>query len=492
MHHLLRRPLIVGVLVTVAPLVFLMVRRSLHLAFAAAILATGCNSLFGIHEGHPRPICVAGDDALEPMIDDMEDGDGFICELNGRNGHWYSFSDGTSTELTPPGDFDPTLIPGGRGSSRYAAHLAGSGFTEWGAAMGLNMHGVRQPYDATTAEGIKFWLKSTVPVDVLLQTLETYDASFGGHCEDTPSPLNCNNPFAFSITTPGSDWVEYEVPFTAFGQYAGGTLRWNPRDLVAIQFSVPPGATFDVWVDDLRFYRCPGTGCLPTCSDPAVPVSCPASANFRPACVATAADCVRGCSASNTVAAPAGGLVTSFDGAGGGANITTVRGDAIVGPPGAAPAITTNGALHITVDAPVLSTAQVLAAHFLFQDCVDASAFTGVQFSISGSVSGCALVQVTQDSAHLPYDPSSAEPTRHGTAAAGGRPHTTRLTADQITSAPQTLRMPFAGQSGGVPATPIDTSKLTRMAWAFVVDPASVGGPTSCTADVVVDDVRFY
>jgi len=51
-----------------------MARRSLHLAFTAALLATGCNSLFGIHEGNPRPICVAGDDVLEPMIDDMEDG----------------------------------------------------------------------------------------------------------------------------------------------------------------------------------------------------------------------------------------------------------------------------------------------------------------------------------------------------------------------------------------------------------------------------------
>ena len=121
-----------------------MVRRSLHLALAVATLATGCNALFGIHEGHPRPICVAGDDALEPMIDDMEDGDGFICKSNGRNGHWYTFSDETiNAELTPPGDFDPTMIPGGRGSSLYAAHFAGSGFTEWGAVMGFDMHDAR-------------------------------------------------------------------------------------------------------------------------------------------------------------------------------------------------------------------------------------------------------------------------------------------------------------------------------------------------------------
>jgi hypothetical protein len=27
---------------------------------------------------------------------------------------------------------------------------------------------------------------------------------------------------------------------------------------------------------------------------------------------------------------------------------------------------------------------------------------------------------------------------------------------------------------------------------AFIVDPSSAGGPTTCTADVVIDDVGFY
>ena len=66
-----------------------MARRRRHLAFIAATLASGCNSLFGISEGTPRPVCTAAN-PLEPVIDDMEDGDAFICALDGRNGPWYT------------------------------------------------------------------------------------------------------------------------------------------------------------------------------------------------------------------------------------------------------------------------------------------------------------------------------------------------------------------------------------------------------------------
>jgi len=113
-------------------------RVLLRLALVGVTLATGCNSLFGIHEGKPRTIC---DDKnlAEPPIDDMEDGDGFICALNGWNGHWYTAGDGTSADLIPTSGFEPTLIADGkRDTSRYAAHFAGSGFTYWGALMGFD------------------------------------------------------------------------------------------------------------------------------------------------------------------------------------------------------------------------------------------------------------------------------------------------------------------------------------------------------------------
>jgi hypothetical protein len=210
---------------------------------------------------------------------------------------------------------------------------------------------------------------------------------------------------------------------------------------------------------------------------------------FAPGCDNDSAPAVApGCGPSNTVAAPADGLVTAFTSPGGG-----VEAAVAVGPAGSKPAFTTDGALHIIVDAPVLSTSQVLLVDLPFQECLDASAFTGLQFSISGSLSGCTLGEATQDSAHLPYDASRTTGVgAFGTGAPGSVPNSTVLTADQITPEPQTVTMPFAAQANGVPATPTDESKLRWLDWVFVVDPYIVGGPTVCAGDVTIKDVKFY
>jgi hypothetical protein len=194
-----------------------------------------------------------------------------------------------------------------------------------------------------------------------------------------------------------------------------------------------------------------------------------------------------GCGPSNTTAAPADGLITAFTVPGAG-----VLAGVAVGPPESAPTFTTNGELHITVNAPVISTRQVLLVDLPFRECVDATAFAGLQFSISGSLSGCTFGQATQDSAHLAYDGSSAGPGALGTGAPGAIPNSTVLTSGQITPEPQTMTLPFAAQSDGVPATPTDKSKLTWLDWVFVVNPYIGGGPTACKGDLTIKDVKFY
>jgi hypothetical protein len=190
-----------------------------------------------------------------------------------------------------------------------------------------------------------------------------------------------------------------------------------------------------------------------------------------------------GCTASNTTAAPADGVISAFSVPGSG-----VQSEIISSNPAAAPAFTADGTLHITVNAPVLSTEQLLLVDYPFPKCVDATAFTGVQFTISGSLSGCRFAQATQDSAH--QTPSAASP--YGTGAPGSHPHATLVTADQITSVPQTVKVPFAAQTGGIPATPTDKSKLTWLDWVFGIDSLVTGGPTACKADLTIADVKFY
>jgi hypothetical protein len=269
--------------------------RGLQMAFVvAATLAGGCNAVFGIHEGTPTPPCY---DPSNLLIDDMEDGIGDICNLAGRQGYWYTTGDGTSTMLEPAGGsaFAPTAIPlGGRGQSHYAARFSGSGFTDWGALMGFELDTgnlMNIPYDASSTGGIKFWMKNTVPVTVNVLIPQTVLLTAGGDCTANSTDPNCNSHFSFQITAPNSDWVAYEVPFSALTQRYGGTATWNPKVLLGLQFLVAPGAAFDVWVDDVSFYRCTSSACKPTCNDPAFPMPCAASGKHPALCLLPGTDC---------------------------------------------------------------------------------------------------------------------------------------------------------------------------------------------------------
>ncbi len=271
-------------------------RRALHLVLvAAATLAGGCNSVFGIHQGTPPPPCY--DPGPSPLlIDDMEDGVGDICNLGERQGIWYTLGDGAEGTLSPAqgATFIPAMIPGGRGSSHYAARFTGSGFTGWGALMGFNLDAVglvNQTVNASAAGGVTFWMKNDVPVSVDFLIPDTVLQTDGGDCVPSASNPNCKSHFSFQITAPNADWVPYSVPFAALTQQHGGTATWNPQLLLGIQFEVASGAAFDVWVDDISFYYCSTGACLPTCTDQAFKHSCPAGANYPAACRPAGADC---------------------------------------------------------------------------------------------------------------------------------------------------------------------------------------------------------
>ena len=259
--------------------------RAVRLWACALVLlvVAGCNAVFDISKGTPRRLCA---DPL--LIDDLEDGDGSICLTNGREGGWFAADDGTSTaELTPSSDFAPTLIEEGpRGKSRYAARLRGSGFTDWGAVLGV---GFAEPGDVSGVNGIRFWMRSTTPISVGISTTETTPISDGGECMDAAGEQNCYNDFAFSITAPSPDWAEYKVPFNALGQSPGGSAIWNPRHVTNILFHLPANAEFDVSIDDLSFYSC--ANCQPTCMDPEFPVSCREGGGVRASCQPPGTDC---------------------------------------------------------------------------------------------------------------------------------------------------------------------------------------------------------
>jgi hypothetical protein len=197
------------------------------------------------------------------------------------------------------------------------------------------------------------------------------------------------------------------------------------------------------------------------------------------------------CTAASTVLAPTSGLIADFTGPDGGID---VAGGLRAYPRGgaAAPTLSTSGsALRVVEDSAPMSTPQYVGVALVFAKCIDATAFSGVQFSLSGTLSGCTMQYATGDVEH--QDPSTGAP--YATGQVGDYQPQATIAPTEITSAAQTIMVPFVGGdlSSGNPAIQIDKTKLNLLFWQFTISPASTTGtPSSCAADVTVDDVRFY
>jgi hypothetical protein len=136
-------------------------------------------------------------------------------------------------------------------------------------------------------------------------------------------------------------------------------------------------------------------------------------------------------------------------------------------------------------------------------DCLDASAYTGVQFSLSGTVSaGCPLSYSTQDSEHSPVvldPPDGGMPvnaTASGPVGAYGSSYAPQFnfTPAMITTAPQTIKIAFTDFSqDGLPAdVALDPKKITGMQWQMTVPAIADGGPGECDLNITIDNVMFY
>jgi hypothetical protein len=190
------------------------------------------------------------------------------------------------------------------------------------------------------------------------------------------------------------------------------------------------------------------------------------------------------------LSAPADGLIADFKDAGGGIEISggivTYAAPKVAGL-GSASYTTTGGTLNITVNAAPVSKPQFLGVVVAFDKCIDASAFTGVQFTISGSFSGCTLQYATSDVEHQDMTWRSGP--------AGSYPPHDRIAVDEMTATPRTIKAPFAVTDvQGSPAPRLDSTKLISTQWQFTVPVAAEGETDNpmCTASVTIDNVKFY
>jgi hypothetical protein len=184
-----------------------------------------------------------------PLIDDLEDRNGRVLPLEGRDGAWGIFNDGTGAQEPAPFEaWHPTLIPGRRGASRYAMHTRGGAMSKWGATnnVALLESGC---YDASVYAGVTFYAKGPSRVLLTVQMSDVVPAEFGGTCEK-----DCYDSHgkAFEL---GKRWQRYSVLWHELAQQGfGPPVDFDPRRLRTVMFGVTAADTpFDFWIDDVAF-----------------------------------------------------------------------------------------------------------------------------------------------------------------------------------------------------------------------------------------------
>jgi len=190
---------------------------------------------------------------------------------------------------------------------------------------------------------------------------------------------------------------------------------------------------------------------------------------------------------------PPGGsaVIADFAATDGGSPVIPIGGTFTYGSPAPVAAVT-GGAWHITLTAPGTASAQYLGVGIYFNGnsagtaCIDATAYTGIQFDVMGSITGtmCSAQYSTNDSAH---SNSASDPKGAGDSTSYA-PQAPLTVASTVT----TVMMPFSGTgapTGGSPAVAVDKTKLTGVQWQFTV---GAGTTSNCAVDLTIDNVKFY
>lgn len=159
------------------------------------------------------------------LIDDFEDGDARAKE---PLGWWYPINDGTGTQGF---GIEPTS---NGATSVYALRAHGSGFEEWGAAVGVNLVGDSTSFDALSYRELCFVARVEADTESAIRVLFVRDSR------------SYSRELSLS-----ENWTRYCLPLGSFVGPDDSVLV--PSELVALQFFFAPVSPFAVWLDDVEF-----------------------------------------------------------------------------------------------------------------------------------------------------------------------------------------------------------------------------------------------
>jgi hypothetical protein len=212
-------------------------------------------------------------------MDDMEDGDGRLCQPDGQ----WTVLHGEGVATTPdsgPVAPQPILgsadLPEERSASSRALHFSGTGFVAEDAAHTAILRAAfTKAYPLAGYRQLTFWAKANVPIKVRVNvaTPATTDVASGGTC--LPGDAGpCGDSYG-SVQDISTLWAQATVDMSGLRQEgigqpvtdAAGAVVVNP-DLgaaLSVDFKYAFAFidadkfnnrdSFDLWIDDVQFVR---------------------------------------------------------------------------------------------------------------------------------------------------------------------------------------------------------------------------------------------
>jgi hypothetical protein len=194
-----------------------------------------------------NPIISNFDDAADMGLDVMAVSPG---------GKWTLDKDGSS------GTAALAVEDSGSAEQKKAAHFHGAGLTTWGADMAATLSGPTTPVDGSTYSGISFKVKAgannkATAITVKMQNADSLPAC--GMCDPADMMSKaCYSGYAASANISGTGWSPVQIPWASMKAPAWGlhtSTAVDPKQLFVISIVVDKGADFDLWIDDVAFYK---------------------------------------------------------------------------------------------------------------------------------------------------------------------------------------------------------------------------------------------
>ncbi len=213
-----------------------------------AAAGTGGSGTAGTSACPPPPAQVPVGAAISDFEGNME------LKVGAPAGAWSVFSDQSAGSTQTPASsamLSATLLEAPRDTSTMAVHSSGSGFTSWGAGLGVSFLGSGIVLDASAYQGVRFWAKGSGTIRFAITTPGTST----GFCICDTAAGGCGDHFGAYITLTDT-FTEYTYTWDKLAQ-EGWAFRtaFDDKALVGLNF-VASGAkpiAYDLWLDDVSF-----------------------------------------------------------------------------------------------------------------------------------------------------------------------------------------------------------------------------------------------